>query len=206
MRLLPHDASFFAHFEHQGKKTVEGCRAFLDMVENPTGLEARADRVKQIEHECDEITHAVVESLHKTFITPIDRNDIYTLITKMDDIMDFVEAAADRLALYEIPKMTKEVGDLARCLVSSAEHVLGAVSSIRDLGKPNGILQHCIEINRLENVADGILRSALARLFREEKDPIAVIKWKEIYETLESATDRCEDVANIIEGVVLENS
>ena len=206
MRLLPHDASFFAHFEHQGKKTVEGCRAFLEMIEQPGNMETRAERVKQIEHECDEITHAVVEALHKTFITPIDRNDIYTLITKMDDIMDFVEAAADRLALYEIPAMTKEVGDLARCLVQSAEHVLGAVSSIRDLGKPNGILQHCIEINRLENVADGILRSALARLFREEKDPIAVIKWKEIYETLESATDRCEDVANIIEGVVLENS
>jgi predicted phosphate transport protein (TIGR00153 family) len=206
MRLLPHDASFFAHFENQGKKTVEGCRAFLEMVEQPGNLESRAERVKQIEHECDEITHAVVEGLHKTFITPIDRNDIYTLITKMDDIMDFVEAAADRLALYDIPTMTKEVGDLARCLVQSAEHVLGAVSSIRDLGKPNGILQHCIEINRLENVADGLLRSALARLFREEKDPIAVIKWKEIYETLESATDRCEDVANIIEGVVLENS
>jgi predicted phosphate transport protein (TIGR00153 family) len=206
MRLLPHDASFFAHFEQQGKKTVEGCRAFLDMVDNPTDLESRAERVKQIEHECDEITHAVVEGLHKTFITPFDRNDIYRLITKMDDIMDLVEAAADRLALYDVPEMTKEVGDLARCLVSSAEHVLGAVANIRDLAKPNGILQHCIEINRLENVADTILRSALARLFREEKNPIAIIKWKEIYETLESATDRCEDVANIIEGVVLENS
>ena len=206
MRLLPHDASFFAHFEHQGKKTVEGCRAFLEMVEQPGNMERRAERVKQIEHECDEITHAVVEALHKTFITPIDRNDIYRLITKMDDIMDLVEAAADRLALYDIPTMTNEVAELARCLVDSAEHVLNAVSGIRDLGKPNGILQHCIEINRLENVADGILRGALARLFREEKDPIAVIKWKEIYETLESATDRCEDVANIIEGVVLENS
>ena len=206
MRLLPHDASFFAHFEHQGKKTVEGCRAFLEMVEQPGNMERRAERVKQIEHECDEITHAVVEALHKTFITPIDRNDIYRLITKMDDIMDLVEAAADRLALYQIPTMTKEAAELARCLVDSAEHVLNAVSGIRDLGKPNGILQHCIEINRLENVADGILRGALARLFREEKDPIAVIKWKEIYETLESATDRCEDVANIIEGVVLENS
>jgi predicted phosphate transport protein (TIGR00153 family) len=206
MRLLPHDASFFEHFEHQGKKTVEGCKAFLEMVENPTDLEAKAERVKRIEHECDDITHAVVEALHKTFITPIDSNDIYTLITRMDDIMDLVEAAADRLALYDIPHMTKEAVDLARCLVSSAEHVLGAVSSIRDLKRPNGILQHCIEINRLENVADGILRSSLARLFREEKDPIAIIKWKEIYETLESATDRCEDVANIIEGVVLENS
>jgi len=206
MRLLPHDASFFTHFEHQGQKTVEGCRAFLAMIENPTNLEAQAERVKQIEHECDDITHAVVEGLHRTFITPIDRNDIHRLITKMDDIMDMVEAAADRLALYDLPKMTQEAGDLARCLVSSAEHVLSAVSGIRDLGKQNAILQHCIEINRLENVADSILRGALVRLFREEKDPIAIIKWKEIYETLEAATDRCEDVANIIEGVVLENS
>jgi uncharacterized protein len=117
-----------------------------------------------------------------------------------------VEAAADRLALYDVKEMTKEVADLARCLVSGAEHVLGAVSGIRDLSKSQAILQHCIEVNRLENVADSILRGALARLFREEKDPIAIIKWKEIYETLESATDRCEDVANIIEGVLLENS
>ncbi len=206
MRLLPNDASFFGHFEQQGKKTVEGCRAFLDMVENPTNLDTGAARVKQIEHECDEITHAVVAGLHKTFITPIDRNDIYTLITRMDDIMDLVEAAADRLSLYDMRTITPEAVELARCLVQSAEHVLSAVMSIRDLGKPNGILQHCIEINRLENVADSLLRGALARLFREEKDPIEVIKWKEIYETLESATDRCEDVANIIEGVVLENS
>ena len=185
---------------------MEGCRAFLEMVENPVDLERRAERVKQIEHECDEITHAVVAGLHKTFITPLDRNDIYRLITKMDDIMDMVEAAADRVALYDVHEMTKEVAELARCLVSGAEHVLGAVKGIRDLGKSDGILQHCVEVNRLENVADAILRSALARLFREEKDPITVIKWKEIYETLESATDRCEDVANIIEGVLLENS
>jgi predicted phosphate transport protein (TIGR00153 family) len=206
MKLLPHDASFFAQFEQHGRKTVEGCRAFLEMVEAPTALEAQAGRVKRIEHECDEITHAVVAALRKTFITPIDRNDIYRLITRMDDIMDLVEAAADRLALYDIVQMTKEAGELARCLVSSAEHVLSGVSSIRDLKRPDLILQHCIEINRLENVADDILRSALARLFREEKDAITVMKWKEIYEALESATDRCEDVANIIEGVVLENS
>ena len=206
MRLLPHDQSFFSHFEAQGKKTVEGCQAFRQMIEDPTGLEGKAERIKQIEHECDEITHAVVEGLHKTFITPIDRNDIYRLITKMDDIMDLVEAAADRLALYDMPKMTKEASDLATCLVQSAEHVLGAVSDIRSLNKPNGILQHCVEINRLENAADNLLRGALAKLFREEKDPIAVIKWKEIYETLEAATDRCEDVASVIEGVVLENS
>ncbi len=206
MRLLPNDKSFFQLFEQQGRKTVEGCKALLAMVDNPVDLEGQAERVTQIEHECDDITHAVVESLHRTFITPLDRNDIYRLITKMDDIMDLVEAAADRFALYDVKHMTPETGEIARVLVNSAEHVLSAVSGLRDMKRPTAILEHCVEINRLENVADKILRSALARLFRDEKDPIAVIKWKEIYETLESATDRCEDVANIIEGVVLENS
>ena len=107
MRLLPNDKSFFQLFEQQGHKTVEGCKALLAMIDNPADLEAQAERVTQIEHECDDITHAVVESLHKTFITPLDRNDIYRLITKMDDIMDLVEAAADRLSLYEMRNMTR---------------------------------------------------------------------------------------------------
>jgi len=205
-RLLPRQNNYFDYFEQLAGLGAQGAREMSEFSKDGANFTQIAARIKKLEHDADEVTKTCLGTLHKTFITPIDRNDIYTLITKMDDIMDFVEAAADRLALYDIPTMTKEVGDLARCLVQSAEHVLGAVSSIRDLGKPNGILQHCIEINRLENVADGLLRSALARLFREEKDPIAVIKWKEIYETLESATDRCEDVANIIEGVVLENS
>src|SRR6188472_2128548 len=117
MRLLPRDESFFDQFEKQGRKTVEGCRAFLEMVEAPGDIHAQAKVIKHIEHECDLITHSVVAQLHKTFITPLDRNDIYRLITKMDDIMDLVESAADRVALYDIPKMTKEAGDLARCLV-----------------------------------------------------------------------------------------
>jgi predicted phosphate transport protein (TIGR00153 family) len=206
MRLLPHDETFFTFFEQHGRKVVEGCRALLHMVENPHALEAQAQRVTQIEHECDEITHAVVESLHKTFITPLDRNDIHTLITRMDDVMDLVEAAADRFFLYQITTMPAEVGDMTRCLLLSATHVLAAVSALREMKRPQSILEHCVEINRQENVADKILRTALARLFREEKDPVVVIKWKELFETLESATDRCEDVANIIEGVVLENS
>lgn len=206
MRLLPHDRQFFQNFEAQGRKTVEGCRALQALIENPADLESQAQRVTQIEQECDEITHAVVESLHKTFITPLDRNDIYRLITKMDDIMDLVEAAADRFSLYQVRQMTPDAGEMARTLVQSSEHVLSAVSGLREMRQANAILQHCVEINRLENVADKILRSALARLFREEKDPIAVIKWKELFETMESATDRCEDVANIIEGVVLEHS
>jgi predicted phosphate transport protein (TIGR00153 family) len=206
MGLLPRDTSFFDAFEQQGRKTVDGCRAFLALTEDATRPDVYARDIKIIEEECDAITHRVVESLHKTFITPIDRNDIYRLITKMDDIMDFVEAAAERMSLYDIRVTTKEIGDLARVLVASAERVLEAVSGLRNLKNPQVILEKCVEINRLENEADALLRGTLAKLFREEKDAISIIKWKEIYELVETATDRCEDVANIIEGVVLEHS
>jgi predicted phosphate transport protein (TIGR00153 family) len=206
MRFLPRDESFFDHFEMQGRKTVEGCRALVAMVGAPTNVAAQAKAISDIEHECDQITHNVVAQLHRTFITPLDRNDIYRLITKMDDVMDFVEAAAERLALYDVKEMTPESVGLAKVLLESAERVLEAVAGFRDLKHPQLILEKCVEINRLENVADAQLREALARLFREERDPITIMKWKEIYELLETATDRCEDVANIIEGVVLENS
>jgi uncharacterized protein len=206
MRFLPKDESFFDHFEKQGQKTVEGCRALVAMVSVPGDVAAQAKSISDIEQACDRITHAVVAQLHRTFITPLDRNDIYRLITKMDDVMDFVEAAAERIALYDLTEITKEASDLAGVLLESSERVLEAVAGFRDLKHPQRILEKCVEINRLENVADGQLREALARLFREEKNPIAIMKWKEIYELLETATDRCEDVANIIEGVVLENS
>lgn len=206
MRFLPRDESFFDEFERQGLKTVEGCKAFVAMVTTDSDVQAAAKRISDIEHECDRITHAVVAKLHTTFITPLDRNDIYRLITRMDDVMDFVEAAAERLALYDIRVMTKEVAALANVLLKSAESVREAVAGFHDLKNSQLILDKCIEINRLENEADALLRASLAGLFREEKDPIAIMKWKEIYELLETATDRCEDVANIIEGVVLENS
>jgi predicted phosphate transport protein (TIGR00153 family) len=206
MRLLPREVSFFDDFEEQGRRTVEGCRAFLALAEDPSDSAARARDIKAFEEQCDAITHRVVAKLHKVFITPIDRNDIYRLITKMDDIMDFIEAAAERISLYEIRTSTKELVDLARNLVTAAERVAEAVSGMRDLKNPQVILEKCVEINRLENEADALLRGTLAKLFREEKDPVAIIKWKEIYELLETASDRCEDVANIIEGVVLENS
>jgi predicted phosphate transport protein (TIGR00153 family) len=206
MRLLPRDESFFDEFEKQGRKTVEGCAALVALVEAPVDIEAQAKNISDIEHECDRITHAVVAKLHTTFITPLDRNDIHRLISKMDDVMDLVEAAAERLVLYDIREMTKEASALARVLLASSERVFEAVSGFRDLKHPQKILATCIEINRLENEADALLRGSLARLFREEKDPIYILKWKEIYELLETATDRCEDVANIIEGVVLENS
>jgi len=205
-RLLPKETSFFDFFEQHAALTVTGAKEFLEMVSEGTRIDSRAKRIADIEHETDVITHRCVEALHKTFITPIDRDSIHRLITKMDDIMDFVEAAAERISLYEIATMTPEVKDLADVLLKAAIEVENACKGLRDLRNPQRVLQLAIDINRLENEGDAILRRAVARLFKEEKDPIQVIKWKEIYENLESATDRCEDVANIIEGVVLENS
>jgi uncharacterized protein len=206
MRLLPREESFFDDFEKHAAKTVEGCRVFLEIIESANDCATVSPRMKAIESECDHITHGVVARLHKTFITPIDRNDIFRLISKMDDVMDFVEDAAQRLGLYGIHESTPELAGLARTLLQGAERVLEALSGLRNLKHPKLVLEKCIEINRLENEADVQLRAAVSKLFREAKDPIYVIKWKEIYELLETATDRCEDVANIIEGIVLENS
>jgi predicted phosphate transport protein (TIGR00153 family) len=205
-RLLPRETSFFDFFEQHAAKTVEGCKEFLSLASTGANVIAKAKRIKEIEHETDVITHRCVEALHKTFITPIERDDIYRLITRMDDIMDFVEAASERLSLYEIRDMTPEVKDLADVLVRATEQVEQALRGLRNMKNAEAVVKTCIDINRLENEGDAILRNALARLFRDEKDPITVIKWKEIYESLEAATDRCEDVANIIEGVVLEHA
>ncbi|MBL8625523.1 MAG: DUF47 domain-containing protein [Myxococcales bacterium] len=205
-RFLPKETSFFDFFEQHAALTVEGTKEFLSLVTTGANIETKAKRVSDIEHETDVITHRCVEALHKTFITPIDRDNIHRLITRMDDVMDFVEAAAERIALYELTVMTTDVRDLADVLVRAAQQVELATKGLRNLKDPQSILKQCIDINRLENESDQILRRAVAKLFKEEKDPIMVIKWKEVYENLENAADRCEDVANIIEGVILEHS
>ena len=205
-RFLPKETSFFDFFEQHAALTVEGTKEFLSLVTTGANIETKAKRVSDIEHETDVITHRCVEALHKTFITPFDRDNIHRLITRMDDVMDFVEAAAERIALYELTVMTQDVRDLADVLVRAAQQVELATKGLRNLKDPQSILKQCIDINRLENESDQILRRAVARLFKEEKDPIMVIKWKEVYENLENAADRCEDVANIIEGVILEHS
>ena len=205
-RFLPKETSFFDFFEEHAALTVEGAKEFLSLVSTGANIETKARRIHDIEHETDVITHRCVETLHKTFITPIDRDNIHRLITRMDDIMDFVEAASERIALYELTVMTPDVRDLADVLVRATQQVELALKGLRNLKNPQAILKVCIDINRLENESDQILRRAVAKLFKEEKDPIVVIKWKEIYENLENAADRCEDVANIIEGVILEHS
>jgi predicted phosphate transport protein (TIGR00153 family) len=205
-RFLPREHGFFDFFDQHAAKTVDGAKEFLLLASNDVDIRAAAKRIKEIEHEADVITHHCVEALHKTFITPLERDDIYRLITRMDDVMDLVEAASERIALYEIPRMTDESRALADVLVRSTEEVQRALRGLRDMRHAEAVIKSCIDINRMENEADEVLRAAVARLFKEEKDPITVIKWKEIYENLEAATDRCEDVANIIEGVVLEHA
>ncbi|MBI2897410.1 MAG: DUF47 domain-containing protein [Deltaproteobacteria bacterium] len=205
-RLLPRETSFFDFFEQHAALTVEGSKEFLSLATTGANVGAKAKRIKEIEHEADVITHRCVEALHKTFITPIERGDVYRLISKMDDIMDFVEAASERMALYEITVMTDEVRDLADVLVRACEQLHEALRAMRNMKNADPILRACLDVNRLENEGDSLLRAAVARLFREDKDPVNIIKWKEIYENLENATDRCEDVANIIEGVVLEHA
>ncbi len=205
-RLLPRETSFFDFFEKHAATTVQGAQEFLSLASTGANVVAKAKRIKEIEHECDTITHHCVEALHKTFITPIERDDIYRLIGKMDDIMDYVEAAAERIALYKLQTMTSDVKDLADVLVRATQELQQAITLLRDMSNAEAISKKCIDINRLENEADSILRAAVARLFDEEQDTRLIIKWKEIYENLENATDRCEDVANIIEGVVLEHA
>jgi uncharacterized protein Yka (UPF0111/DUF47 family) len=203
---LPREEDFFGLFERHAALTVEGAQEMRRLVQGDQDIQALAARIKVLEHETDVITHTCVERLHKTFVTPLDRDDIHQLITRMDDIMDYIESASAAVMLYELTDMTPPARALADVLVRSTEAVAVAVAGLNNLKRADAILNACIEVNRLENEGDEILRSALADLFRGAKDPLLVLKWKEVYEALENATDRCEDVANVIEGLVLEHA
>ena len=204
--LLPREEDFFGLFERHAALTVEGAKEMQRLVQGGQNIRALAARIKEIEHETDVITHACVAKLHTTFITPFDRDDIHRLITRMDDVMDYIESAAVDVMLYELTEMTVPARELADVLVRSTESVAVAVAGLKRVKQSQVILDACIEVNRLENEGDEILRAAMAGLFRDAKDPLLVLKWKAVYEALEDATDRCEDVANIIEGVVLEHA
>src|SRR4029434_5293819 len=205
-RLLPREEDFFGLFERHAALTVEGAKEMQRLVQGNENIRALAARIKEIEHETDVITHTCVERLHKTFITPLDRDDIHRLITRMDDVMDYIESAAAAVMLYELSEMTTPAQELADVLLQSTRAVAVAVAGLKTVKHAKTILDACIEVNRLENVGDEILRTALADLFRGASDPLLVLKWKEVYEALENATDRCEDVGNDIEGVVREHA
>ena len=201
--LLPKEYSFFDFFEQHAR--VEGAQALLHMLRDVHAAAEYAKAVKDIEHAGDNITHRTLETLHKTFITPLDRDEIHQLISGMDDIWISSMPPASA-SLYDIQDVTPEAHELGTVLLEAVEQVQEAVSGLRGLKYPMDVLKICVEINRLENEGDAILRKSMARLFKESTDPIYIIKWKEIYEFLENALDSCEDVANLIEGIVLEHA
>ena len=203
---LPREEKFFDLFIDSARNMVKAAKGLQDMLENWENIGVKAAEVAELEHEGDSITHQIVALLHRTFVTPFDREDIALLSHIMDDITDFIDAAADAMFIYKIKEPTKRAKELAETIVQAAEEVEKAVLLLRNRSELKKMMDHCVELNRLENRADKIYRSALGELFDDGKDTAYVIKWREIYEHMESATDRCEDVANVLEGVALKHA
>ncbi|MBP7866445.1 MAG: DUF47 domain-containing protein [Acidobacteria bacterium] len=205
-KLLPREVSFFDYFEQHVDTTLEASKIFLEITSNGPEMESKVSRIKALEHQADNITHKCIEALHKTFITPIDRHEIHALIKRLDDITDDIDGAAARLVMYELTSIRSEARDLAEILVKACTELCKAVRGLRNVAQAKGIIDICIQVHQYENDGDVAMRTALVRLLKEEQSPVMVVKWKEIFEMLERATDSCEDVANIIEGVVIEAS
>jgi predicted phosphate transport protein (TIGR00153 family) len=205
-RLMPREGKFFDLFNAHAERIVEGSRELAAMIGRFDELDAHAQRIDAAERAADKITHECIALLHKTFITPFDRDQIHQLITAMDDILDLIQDVAESIALYDLRSVTPEAKQLAEICEQCAGRVKATVALLTNIKDPAAILKLCEEIDRLESDADRVMRAAMSKLFREETDVRELIKLKTIYELLESISDRCEDVANLIEGVVLENS
>jgi len=203
VRLIPRDNSFFAMFSAMSDNLIAGARTLVDLFANYHDVEKQVEHIQRIEREGDELTHAILTKLNQTFITPFDREDIHQLASKLDDVLDFINAAGARIVMYRITAPPPAAAELARIILMQSQELQKAVSLMQ---KNGNILVHCVEINRLENEADQVSQQAIARLFEHEKDPINLIKIKELLEFLERATDKAEDVANVLETVVLKNT
>ncbi|WP_164021415.1 DUF47 domain-containing protein [Pyxidicoccus trucidator] len=205
-KLMPKSDEFFDDFDAQCAVTVQGAKLLHELLSDYRDVPERVRALKDVEHRGDEVTHTAFNRLHKQFITPFDRGQIHTLLSRIDDVLDLANAAASRLHYYEIQSSLPDATELARLLVLSAQKVQEVVAALRLIKKPEQILAGCKEIKRLESQADEALRAGVGRLFKSGVDTLTVIKWKEIYDLIETATDKCQGVANIIEGVVLEHS
>jgi uncharacterized protein len=209
-RLMPKEGKFFDLFNAHAELIVEGGRQLVAMMtalaSNSDGVDEFAAAIDKAESAADRVTHETVSQLHKTFITPLDRDEIHQLITRMDDILDLTQDVAQTVALYDIQHGTQEAITLAQITLSCCERVKVAVNLLHSMDNAQMILATCREIDQLESDADRVMRGAMSKLFRDEPDVRQIIKFKAIYELLETITDRCEDVANILEGIVLENS
>ncbi len=203
-RLLPRQTNFFDFFEQHAALTVASASEMAKLASGAR-IDEVARNIKQLEQQADEVTHTCMETLHKTFITPIDRNDIHRIASKLDDIIDFIDAAARQMALFEIDNF-ESIGEAVIVLHKATQAVERAVKGLRNMRNPTAVLGECIRINELENQADRVKATSVAKLFRTETNPILVLKWNQVYQALENVTDACEDVANVIEGIVLEHA
>jgi predicted phosphate transport protein (TIGR00153 family) len=205
-RLMPTEGKFFDLFNQHAALCVKGAQEMVGLMTNFDDLETRTHAVESIEKQADKITYQCVDLLHKTFITPLDRDDIHKLITRMDDILDMMEDAAQTISLYDLQAVTSEAKRLAELCLACCQKVQQAVGMLHDMNNAQKMVAICEEIDRLESDADHVMRAAMSKLFRDEPDVRNLIKMKAIYEILETVTDRCEDVANIIEGIIVENA
>jgi uncharacterized protein len=205
VRIIPREAKFFQMFAEMSENMTEAARVLTHILNtaSPSEIETGIKQIKDYEHRGDDLTHDVLRKLNQTFITPFDREDIHKLASSLDDVLDFINAAAVRMKLYKIENPPAAAGKLAALIVKQSEELTKAV---RLLEKQDHVMEHCVEINNLEDQADQICREAIGHLFEFEKDPITLIKFKELYEVLETATDKAEDAANVLEAVVLKSA
>jgi predicted phosphate transport protein (TIGR00153 family) len=202
-RLIPREERFYDDFVVLADQIHRGAGILEDMLKPEKPIWDKADEIKEVEHKCDFLTHEIIQRLHRTFVTPIDREDIHALARSLDDVMDAIDDSAAIIRLYQIERVRPDARELTRIIGSSTEQV---VCAMKALGGRQGVADCAVEINRLENEADRAHQTAVRRLFEDERDPVAIIKWKEILDFLEEATDRCEDVANVLEGVVVKHA
>ena len=204
LNLLPKEEHYFSLFSQMTSYIYDAARALSEMVNDKDNhYEEHAKRIKHIEHACDELTHTIADQLNKSFITPFDREDIYMMASALDDVVDLINSASRAMVMYDIHQSTTHARHFAQILQDMSVQLHEVVSM---LAKPNDMTRRLVELHRLENEGDDTYHAAIAELFRHEKDPLTVIKWKAVYEKLEAAVDRCENVANIIESVIIKNA
>jgi predicted phosphate transport protein (TIGR00153 family) len=206
LSFIPQDIKFFALFEESAHNATEVAIKLKELLYDWTNVEDKIAVIADLEHKGDNVTHHIADQLHRTFVTPFDREDIAMLSHTLDDVTDFIHSAADAMLLYRITEPTQRAKELADVIVEITVEVERAVAILNKKLDQREMLKHCVEINRLENVADRIYRAALAELFANSTDVVYIMKWREIYEHMETSTDRCEDVANVLEGVAIKYS
>ena len=202
-RLIPREARFFDDFVAMAEQIRVGATMLEEMLAPDKPIWDKADQIKEVEHKCDFLTHEIIQRLHRTFVTPLDREDIHDLARSLDDVMDAIDASAAVVRLYSIERVRPDARELVRIIKASTDEM---VKALKALERKQGVAEPAVEINRLENEADRVHQAAVRRLFEEERDPIVIMKWKEILDFLEDATDRCEDVANAVEGIVVKHA